>query len=73
MKLLDFLNGDNSTSLLNSLSSHELGRKTLMLQTLYLMQQAPDTSGAVPYSIGLVIVCLLLLILLWLPDILKQD
>jgi hypothetical protein len=44
-----------------------------MLQTLYLIQQAPDTSGAVPYSIGLVIVCLLFLILLWLPDILKQD
>jgi len=44
-----------------------------MLQTLYLMQQAPDTSGTVPFSIGLVIICLLLLILLWLPDIIKQD
>jgi hypothetical protein len=44
-----------------------------MLQTLYLIQQAPDTNSAVPYSIGLVIICLLLLILLWLPDIIKQD
>ena len=44
-----------------------------MLQTLYLMQQAPDTSGAVPFSIGLIIICLLLLILLWLPDLIKQD
>jgi hypothetical protein len=31
-----------------------------MWQTLYLMQQAPDTSGTVPFSIGLVIICLIL-------------
>jgi hypothetical protein len=44
-----------------------------MLQTLYLMQQVSNTSGTVPFSIGLVIICLLLLMLLWLPDIIKQD
>ncbi len=37
-----------------------------------LMQQNIKTIGKnIQYSIGLVIVCLLILILLWLPDLLK--
>uniref|UniRef100_B8HM16 Uncharacterized protein n=1 Tax=Cyanothece sp. (strain PCC 7425 / ATCC 29141) TaxID=395961 RepID=B8HM16_CYAP4 len=28
---------------------------------------------AIPYSIGLVIVCVALLLLLWLPDVLRKD
>jgi len=47
-------------------------RQLSMLITLHLMQQSFDLTEAVRYSIGLVIVCLLVLILLWLPDILKQ-
>jgi hypothetical protein len=43
-----------------------------MLKTLYLMQQAFDLKEAVRYSIGLVVVCLVVLVLLWLPDILKE-
>lgn len=51
-----------------------------MLQPLYIMQQAPNTnmtngmsSGAMQFSIALVIVCLLLLLALWLPDLLKKE
>jgi hypothetical protein len=48
-----------------------------MLQTFYIMQQAPQQtstmSDAVPFSIGLSVVCLLLLILLWLPDLIKRQ
>lgn len=43
-----------------------------MLNTLYLMQQTFDQAEAVKYSIGLVIVCLLVLMALWLPGILKE-
>ncbi|MEG4442974.1 hypothetical protein QUB47_26765 [Microcoleus sp. AT9_B5] len=43
------------------------------LQPLYLMQQAPDMSNATIFSVGLVILCLLLLILLWLPDLLTKQ
>lgn len=44
-----------------------------MLQTLYLAQKAFDMKDAMRYSVGLVIVCLLVLVLLWLPDMLKKD
>lgn len=48
-----------------------------MIETLYIMQQAPQQtpimSDAVPFSIGLSVVCLLLLILLWLPDLIKRQ
>lgn len=43
-----------------------------MLITPYLIQQSFDVGEATKYSIGLVVVCLLILILLWLPDILKE-
>jgi hypothetical protein len=43
-----------------------------MLKALYLMQQTFDLKEAVRYSIGLVVVCLVILVLLWLPDILKE-
>ena len=39
-----------------------------------LMQQNLKAIGKnIHYSIGLVIVCLLILILLWLPDLLKGE
>jgi hypothetical protein len=48
-----------------------------MLKILYIMQQAsqeaPEMKEAVKFSVGLVIVCLLVLILLWLPALLKQE
>ncbi len=44
-----------------------------MQQALYIMQQNPNMKGAFSYSVGLVVVCLLVLILLWLPDILQKD
>jgi hypothetical protein len=40
---------------------------------LYIFQQTPNQSPNIPYTIGLVIVCLLMLVLLWLPDFLKKD
>lgn len=43
-----------------------------MITTLYFIQQVFDLKEAVNYSIGLVVVCLLMLILLWLPDILQE-
>jgi hypothetical protein len=43
-----------------------------MLKTLYLMQQTFELAEAVKYSIGLVIICLVILIILWLPGILKE-
>ncbi|MEG4836723.1 hypothetical protein [Microcoleus sp. B9-D4] len=43
------------------------------IQPLYLMQQTPDTGNATIFSVGLVIACLLLLILLWLPDLLTKE
>ncbi|MDH6059596.1 hypothetical protein NWP17_03935 [Chrysosporum bergii ANA360D] len=43
-----------------------------MLTTLYLIQQSFNLQDAFRYSVGLVVVCLVMLILLWLPDILKQ-
>ncbi|MGK7873847.1 MAG: hypothetical protein AB4426_11205 [Xenococcaceae cyanobacterium] len=44
-----------------------------MPQILYIMQQTFDMGEAARYSVGLVIVCLLILVLLWLPDILKKE
>ncbi|WP_333234207.1 hypothetical protein [Microcoleus sp. Pol14C2] len=43
------------------------------LQPVYLMQQASDMGNRTIFSIGLVILCLLLLILLWLPDLLTKE
>jgi hypothetical protein len=43
-----------------------------MTKILYLMQQTFDLAESVKYSIGLVIICLLILMLLWLPGILKE-
>lgn len=50
-----------------------------MLETLYIMQ-APASATAVQdpkdtmiFSVGLVITCLLVLIMLWLPDMLKGE
>jgi hypothetical protein len=44
-----------------------------MISHLYLMQQTFDMSEAVRYSVGLTIICFVLLMALWLPDILKKD
>lgn len=54
-----------------------------MLNTLYIMQQAPRPPAPVEsaasskdtmiFSVGLVIICLLVLIMLWLPDMLKRE
>ncbi len=43
-----------------------------MPNILYLMQQTFDLAEAVKYSIGLVIICLIILMILWLPGILKE-
>jgi len=54
-----------------------INEENFMLKTLYIMQQAaqeaPEMKEAVKFSVGLVIVCLLVLILLWLPALLKQE
>lgn len=34
---------------------------------------AQNLTDAIPYSIGLVIVCVVLLLLLWLPDMIRRD
>ena len=44
-----------------------------MYLNLYFIQQTFSMGEAVRYSVGLVIVCFVLLMLLWLPDILKKD
>ncbi|MEG4349421.1 hypothetical protein QUA70_12065 [Microcoleus sp. LAD1_D5] len=43
------------------------------IQPVYLMQPAPDHGKTTIFSVGLVILCLLLLILLWLPDWLTKE
>lgn len=43
-----------------------------MLKPLYIMQQTSDMDNTIQFSVGLVVVCLILLILLWLPDIIKR-
>ncbi|MEM6613439.1 MAG: hypothetical protein AAF652_14500 [Cyanobacteria bacterium P01_C01_bin.72] len=40
---------------------------------LYLLQQTFDSAEATRYSVGLIIICLVLLLLLWLPDILHKS
>jgi hypothetical protein len=63
------------TKRLNNLKIEEF----FMLETLYIMQaQAPTASAQNPkdtmiFSVGLVITCLLVLIMLWLPDMLKGE
>jgi hypothetical protein len=42
-----------------------------MLKALYIMQQSSDMNNTMQFSVGLVVICLILLIMLWLPDILK--
>ena len=51
-----------------------------MLKTLYIMQAPPAAKQAAQnskdtmiFSVGLVIICLLILIMLWLPDMLKGE
>jgi hypothetical protein len=44
----------------------------LFPKILYLMQQSFNVAEAAQYSIGLVIVCLVVLLVLWLPGILKE-
>ena len=44
-----------------------------MERALYLMQQSSNMRGAFSYSIGLVLICLVVLMLLWLPDIIQKD
>ncbi len=44
-----------------------------MLKPLYLLQQTFDVQEAIRYSVGLTLVCLTLLLLLWLPDVLRKD
>ncbi len=43
-----------------------------MLQILYLIQQTYNVKSAMRYSIGLSIICFLILIIFWLPDMLKN-
>ncbi len=43
-----------------------------MLKPLYIMQQSSDMDNTMQFSVGLVVVCLILLILLWLTDIIKR-
>ena len=61
--------------ILNSLAIANFTDKTIIynFSSIHLlMQQTPKIiSKNIHYSIGLVIVCLLILILLWLPDLLK--
>ena len=42
-----------------------------MLKALYIMQQSFDMNNSMQFTVGLVLICLILLIMLWLPDILK--
>lgn len=54
-----------------------------MLKTLYIMQKAPPQPAPMPsaqnpkdtmiFSVGLVVTCLLILVMLWLPDMLKGE
>ncbi|MEG4801184.1 hypothetical protein QUB63_18625 [Microcoleus sp. ARI1-B5] len=44
-----------------------------MLKTLYIMQAAQDSKDTMIFSVGLVVICLLILIMLWLPDMLKGE
>jgi len=45
-----------------------------MVNKYYLLQGAINSSNNnIQYSVGLVVVCLLLLLGLWLPDVLRKD
>ncbi|MEL6928998.1 MAG: hypothetical protein AAFO95_10215 [Cyanobacteria bacterium J06600_6] len=44
-----------------------------MNSPLYLIQQSFSIKESVNYSVGLVVICLVLLLALWLPDILSKD
>lgn len=44
-----------------------------MTSSLYLIQQSFSLKEPVSYSVGLVVVCLILLLALWLPDILSKN
>jgi hypothetical protein len=47
-----------------------------MPQVLYIMQQVlsvQELQEAIRYSVALVLVCILVLVLLWLPDILRKN
>lgn len=43
----------------------------LAINPVFLQQNVNNISKNIHYSIGLVVICLLILILLWLPDLLK--
>ena len=40
---------------------------------IFMQQNVKIPSSDIHYSIGLVVVCLLVLIILWLPDLLKGE
>ena len=44
-----------------------------MTSTLYFIQQNFSLKESVNYSVGLVVICLVILLALWLPDILTKD
>lgn len=44
-----------------------------MFKALYLLQTSTDMNDAMPFSVGLVVICLMVLLLLWLPDIIKKQ
>ncbi|VEP18571.1 conserved hypothetical protein [Hyella patelloides LEGE 07179] len=54
------------SSIFNQLIHHDLSNLKLFMQ-----QNVNISNSDLRYSIGLVIICLLVLILLWLPDLLK--
>jgi hypothetical protein len=43
-----------------------------MFYTIYLMQQTFDMTEAMQFSTGLVLVCLAILMIFWLPGILNN-
>lgn len=49
--------------------------RILMLDSMLIIGANPPAGmeDAIPYSIGLVTVCVGLLLLLWLPDVLRKD
>ena len=45
----------------------------LLNTNIFIQQNVKIPTSDIHYSIGLVVVCLLVLILLWLPDLLKGE
>jgi len=39
----------------------------------YVMQQTANLKESIQFSVGLVVICFILLMLLWLPDMLNKD